>query len=153
MSEFEVMLANARSTAATSLSPTPCPESLSDITERLEELAKQENAYTLKCRLNINKRQIEDAEIEQIYTEEGEKYRAILAAQTHKEEQCKERRAVEDIEIRNHGRMLDDEEDARCFIQLIGRRADFGYRTFDGDGSGLGYINHSIKHHGRKPSC
>jgi hypothetical protein len=36
---------------------------------------------------------------------------------------------------------------------LTGRRADFGCRTFGGDGSGLGYIDRSMKHHGRKASC
>ena len=112
LSEFEVLLANVRSNAAMSQSPT-----LSDVTKRLQELAARENVLTLKCRLIINKRQIEDEEIEQIYIEEDEKYRVILAARAREEEQCRERPAVEGAEIRKHRSTLHDKEDARCFIR------------------------------------
>lgn len=96
--------------------PRHLPESSNAITERIKELAVQENAYTLKYRQISSKRRLEDAEVEQSRTEEDEKYQGILAARASKEEQCMERRAAEDAELRKHKRTLDDKEDVRCFI-------------------------------------
>jgi|SRR5271156_3619192 hypothetical protein len=80
-SDFEVLLAIARSNTVMAQPPIPTPgrlsrhlpESSSAITERIKELAAQENAYTLKYRQISSKRRLEDSEVEQSRTEEDEK--------------------------------------------------------------------------------
>jgi hypothetical protein len=124
LSDFEVLLATARSNTVMTQPPIPTPgrlprhllESSNAITERIKELAVQENAYALQYRQISSKRRLEDAEVEQSRAEEDEKYQGILAARASKEEQCMEGRAAEDAELRKHERTLDDKEDARCFI-------------------------------------
>lgn len=87
--EFNQILYLRSSTLMLAQIPQCDPDDSSVITERLAELAAQEEACALR-RIQIeSKRQIEDAKVEQNRKGEDKKYEAILGARTQEDEQRK----------------------------------------------------------------